>query len=307
MPEHRLQDSLQRARGGSSASAVSAVLCPPIPCNHFHFRLLSVPCMDPYAATTRRAGHRTRKKSVLLSFAQIWLPLPIPASDARSNFHPAPSFEGTGSDPITPPARSDATGDEHHRRIVDAIHDHGWSEQDNFLPPDLTLALALECAALAAAGTLTMARVGHGAARSLQRDVRGDRIQWLEAGQSEARDRYLAIMEMLRIALNRGLFLGLEEYESHFAYYAPGASYLRHRDQFRDDDSRTVSIIVYLNTDWLPEHGGALRLHPEGLNTKDISPVGSRITVFLSADMLHEVLPATRDRMSLTGWFRRRS
>ncbi|KDP84674.1 2OG-Fe(II) oxygenase [Cupriavidus sp. SK-3] len=206
-----------------------------------------------------------------------------------------------------PPARFDAPGDEYYRRIVDAIHDHGWSEQDNFLPPDLTLALALECAALAAAATLTMARVGHGAAGSLQRDVRGDRIQWLEAGQSEARDRYLAIMEVLRIALNRGLFLGLEEYESHFAYYAPGASYLRHRDQFRDDDSRTVSVIIYLNADWLPEHGGALRLHPEGLSTQDISPVGSRIAVFLSADMLHEVLPATRDRMSLTGWFRRRS
>lgn len=170
-----------------------------------------------------------------------------------------------------PPARFDAPGDEYHRRIVDAIHDHGWSEQDNFLPPDLTLALALECAALAAAATLTMARVGHGAAGSLQRDVRGDRIQWLKAGQSEARDRYLAIMEVLRIALNRGLFLGLEEYESHFAHYAPGASYLRHRDQFRDDDSRTVSVIVYLNADWLPEHGGALRLHPEGLSTQDIS------------------------------------
>jgi SM-20-related protein len=47
---------------------------------------------------------------------------------------------------------------------VDAIHDHGWSEQDNFFPPDLTLALALECAALATAGTLTLARVSHGAA-----------------------------------------------------------------------------------------------------------------------------------------------
>ena len=152
-----------------------------------------------------------------------------------------------------------------------------------------------------------MALVGQGATRSLQPDVRGDRIQWLEAGQSEARDQYLAIMEMLRIALNRGLFLGLEEYESHFAYYAPGASYQRHRDRFRDDDSRTVSVIVYLNSDWLPEDGGALRLHPEGLSTQDISPVGSRIVVFLSADMLHEVLPATRDRMSLTGWFRRRS
>ena len=114
-------------------------------------------------------------------------------------------------------------------------------------------------------------------------------------------------METLRIALNRELFLGLDEYESHFAFYAPGASYMQHRDRFRDDDSRTVSVIVYLNADWLPEHGGALRLHPEGLSTRDISPVGSRIAVFLSADMLHEVLPATRDRLSLTGWFRRRA
>lgn len=205
------------------------------------------------------------------------------------------------------PAHFDAPGDEGHQRILDALHDHGWSEQDNFLPPDLTLSLALECAALAAAGTLTLARVSQGAARSLRPDVRGDQIHWLEAGQSEACDRYLAIMEMLRIALNRGLCLGLEEYESHFAFYAPGASYLRHRDQFRDDDSRTVSVIVYLNADWLPEHGGALRLHPEGLCMRDISPVGSRIAVFLSADMLHEVLPATRDRLSLTGWFRRRA
>jgi SM-20-related protein len=205
------------------------------------------------------------------------------------------------------PAHFDASGDERHRRIVDAVHDHGWSEQDNFFPPDLTLALALECAALAAAGTLTLARVSQGAASSLQPDVRGDWIHWLEAGQSEACDQYLAIMETLQIALNRGLFLGLDEYESHFAFYAPGASYMQHRDRFRDDDSRTVSVIVYLNADWLPEHGGALRLHPEGLSAQDISPVGSRIVVFLSADMLHEVLPATRDRLSLTGWFRRRA
>ncbi|CAG4897574.1 2OG-Fe(II) oxygenase [Paraburkholderia saeva] len=204
------------------------------------------------------------------------------------------------------PACFDTPGDEQHQRIVDAIHDHGWSEQDNFFPPGLTLALGLECAALATAGMLTFAGVSQGAARSLQPDVRGDQTQWLEAGQSEACDQYLAIMEMLRIALNRGLFLGLEEYESHFAYYPPGASYLRHRDRFRDDDSRTVSVIVYLNADWLPEDGGALRLHPEGLSMRDISPVGSRIAVFLSADMLHEVLPATRDRMSVAGWFRRR-
>jgi SM-20-related protein len=28
--------------------------------------------------------------------------------------------------------------------------------------------------------------------------------------------------------------------------------------------------------------------------------------VFLSADLPHEVLPASRERLSLTGWFRRR-
>jgi SM-20-related protein len=205
------------------------------------------------------------------------------------------------------PAHSDVPADEGHPLILDALHDHGWSQQDNFLSPELTLSLALECAGLAAAGTLALARVSQGAARSVNREIRADRIHWLEAGQSAACDSYLAIMETLRIALNRRFFLGLEEYESHFAFYAPSASYAQHRDQFRHDDSRMVSVVVYLNADWLPEHGGALRLHPEGLSMRDIAPVASRIAVFLSADMLHEVLPATRERLSLAGWFRRRA
>jgi SM-20-related protein len=50
-----------------------------------------------------------------------------------------------------------------------------------------------------------------------------------------------------------------------------------------------------------------LRLHPDGKCTEDISPLGSRLVLFLSATMLHEVLPATRDRLSLAGWFRRRA
>ncbi|MFL9870788.1 2OG-Fe(II) oxygenase [Paraburkholderia megapolitana] len=204
-------------------------------------------------------------------------------------------------------AHSDAPRDEGHRQILDTLQEHGWSEQDNFLPHDLTLALAQECAGLAASGALALARVSQGAARALQPEIRGDRIRWLDAGQSAACDQYLAIMETLRTALNRRFFLGLEEYESHFAFYAPGDSYRQHRDQFRHDDSRIVSVVVYLNADWLPHHGGELRLHPEGSSMRDILPVGSRIAVFLSADMLHEVLPATRDRLSLTGWFKRRT
>ena len=115
------------------------------------------------------------------------------------------------------------------------------------------------------------------------------------------------MMDDLRLALNRALFLGLDGYESHFACYAPGASYQRHLDRFRDDDSRTVSVVIYLNPDWRMEQGGALRLHTDGGAASDIAPEGSRLVLFLSADMPHEVLPATRDRLSLAGWFRRRA
>lgn len=191
-------------------------------------------------------------------------------------------------------------------RMTDSLSEHGWSQQNIFLPADLTLELAAECRALELAGALNLAAVGRGAAQAVRSDIRGDQILWLKAGQSPACDRYLLIMETLRVMLNRVLFLGLDEYESHFAFYAPGASYLPHLDRFRDDDSRTVSVVIYLNHDWLPEQGGALRLHPAGQCSEDIAPLGSRLVLFLSADMLHEVLPATRDRISLAGWFRQR-
>jgi SM-20-related protein len=183
---------------------------------------------------------------------------------------------------------------------------HGWSQQKLFLPADLTLALAAECGLLSAAGALKPAGVGRGATQAVRSDIRGDRIAWLKAGQSAACDRYLRIMETLRVSLNRNLYLGLDEYESHFAFYMPGAAYLKHLDRFRDDDSRTVSAVIYLNDNWLPGEGGALRLHPHGKCTEDIAPLGGRLLLFLSADMQHEVLPATRDRLSLAGWFRRR-
>lgn len=193
------------------------------------------------------------------------------------------------------------------QRAGDDLIKHGWSQQNLFLPKALTIALAAECHLLQDSGTLRLAAVGRGNVSAVLPTLRGDRIAWLQAGQSVACDSYLTIMEALRVTLNRMLFLGLDEYESHFAFYAPGTSYLQHLDRFRDDDRRTVSVVIYLNADWLPEQGGALRLHPDGKCTEDISPLGSRLVLFLSADMLHEVLPATRNRLSLAGWFKRRA
>jgi SM-20-related protein len=191
-------------------------------------------------------------------------------------------------------------------QIVDDLATRGWSQQNIFLPQDLTRALAAECRKRAAEGELAPAAVGRGPSSEIREGIRGDHIQWIEPGQAEVCDSYLGLMDSLREALNRGLFLGLEDFESHFAMYPPGAFYLKHVDRFRDDDRRMVSAVVYLNDAWLPEQGGQLRMYLDEGAQYDVVPIGGCLVVFLSGEVPLEVLPASRERLSLTGWFRRR-
>jgi len=190
--------------------------------------------------------------------------------------------------------------------LIDDLAACGWSLQPSFLSEDWTHALAAECRRRDAEGTLAPAGVGRGEEQAVREGIRGDQIQWLEQGQAEVCDRYLALMDELRQTLNRELFLGLEEFECHFALYPPGAFYRTHLDRFRDDDSRAVTAVVYLNPDWQPADAGELRLHFVDGSQRDIAPLGGDLLVFLSGDFPHEVLVTRRDRLSLTGWFRRR-
>ena len=190
--------------------------------------------------------------------------------------------------------------------LLDDLAEQGWAIVANALPVDLTLELAQECRARANQGALQPAGVGRGSAHGVQEGVRGDHIQWLEPGQCAAGDRYLAMLDDLRGQLNQALYMGLEDYEGHFALYPPGTFYQKHLDRFRDDDRRAVSAVFYLNSDWQPEQGGALRLYLADGRERDVLPEAGTLVVFLSADLPHEVLPATRERLSLTGWFRRR-
>lgn len=191
--------------------------------------------------------------------------------------------------------------------VVDALAEKGWSVVPGFLAPDLTRALAQEAESLHAAGRLQAAGTGQGEARAVRPSVRGDAIHWLEpAAATRAQRDYLDRMEALRLAVNRGLQLGLFDLEAHFARYPAGAGYRRHVDVFQADDRRTLSVICYLNEDWRKQDGGALRLHPKSGPAVDILPAGGTLACFLSAAMAHEVRPATRPRLSLTGWFRRR-
>lgn len=188
--------------------------------------------------------------------------------------------------------------------IAQALERQSWCVLPDFFGASLVARLARDCRGRDAAQALAPAATGRGAGRT-QSALRADRTEWFEPAQLHgAQAQYWACMEVLRTGLNRQLMLGLEELEAHYALYPPGGGYARHRDRFRDDDARVVSSVTYLNAAWRDADGGHLRLHlPDG--PRDVAPHGGTLVLFLSADVEHEVLPATRERLSIAGWFRR--
>lgn len=182
------------------------------------------------------------------------------------------------------------------------LADAGWCVVPDLLSAAQTLALADECAAMHAAQLLLPARVGHARAASL---LRGDHTRWfVTEALTPAQRVFVARMEQLRIALSRRLLLGLVDSESHYAVYRPGAGYARHLDCLRASDRRVVSAVFYLNDDWHDSDGGALRLYLADASHRDIYPRAGTLLLFLSAEFEHEVLPATRDRLSIVCWMR---
>ena len=194
--------------------------------------------------------------------------------------------------------------------ITETLARDGYAVVPNFIEAAGCAALIAEGQAQVAAGLLRKAGIGQGDEYSLRREIRSDHILWLDDPTAAAMQRqYLALLEAYRQEVNRQLFLGLFEFEGHLALYPPGSFYKRHLDRFREDDRRTVTAILYLNNDWKEEDGGQLRFYPNGESTQeyiDVLPEAGTFVTFLSHDYWHEVLPGSRERMSLTGWFKRR-
>ena len=196
-------------------------------------------------------------------------------------------------------------------RICAAIANEGCAIEADFLPQATVAALADEAHAQDAAGEFHAAGVGRGSARVQRSDIRGDRILWLDQGSASAvQQPFWQALDALRAALNEKLLLGLFSFEAHYALYPPGAFYRRHRDQFRGaavpSDIRVISCAMYLNENWALANGGALRIY-DGERVHDVLPAAGTLVCFLSDRFEHEVLPATRERLALTGWFRRRA
>lgn len=190
---------------------------------------------------------------------------------------------------------------------VEALARQGWALLPDVLPPACREVLRAEAEALQAAGAFAPARVGRAAGLTRETALRGDELCWLEPAHP-AGGRYLAWLEDLRQMLNRELFLGIQEFEAQYAHYPVGAFYKTHVDRHRDSNARVISAVFYLNPDWPADAGGEIVMYDaEGRPLFRQAPAGGTLLLFRSADMPHEVLPATRERWSIAGWFRTRA
>ena len=149
------------------------------------------------------------------------------------------------------------------------------------------------------------AHIGRGTDKTQMSSVRGDVINWLD--ETDHTDQaYLVWMNKLRIGLNAILYLGLFDFECHYAIYGAGLGYAKHLDVFNGSRNRILSTVLYLNDDWHPGDGGELVLYePAGLDVlATVIPKYGTMILFLSESFPHEVLISNHRRRSIAGWFR---
>jgi SM-20-related protein len=194
--------------------------------------------------------------------------------------------------------------------IAHNLVDKGYSISLDALPKNLTSLLLQQINELA---DENFKRAGIGRAKDhvINDAIRTDEICWI-TGNTQASGAWIKWARSLQNYLNEHLFLGLFSFESHFSHYGKGDFYKLHKDAFKGEGNRVLSVVVYLNQDWSLKDGGELIIYPEqapdsgmiASNKIMVIPNVGTVVVFLSEEFPHEVLPALRDRYAIAGWFR---
>ncbi|CAH1537207.1 SM-20-related protein [Vibrio rotiferianus] len=185
-------------------------------------------------------------------------------------------------------------------KLIDALSTHGYYIWDDFISQEEVAELR-DCIP----DDWKKARIGRNDDVTRIETIRSDKIQWLKRDMGAPVASFLDKMEEIRLEANRHFFLGLFEYEAHFAKYEKGDFYQKHLDCFKGNENRRLTTVFYMNESWSEEDAGELVVYD--LNDNEIAtipPRSGRLFVFLSEQFPHEVLPTNAERSSIAGWFR---
>ena len=193
-------------------------------------------------------------------------------------------------------------------RLLDELSESGWALMPQAIDDIDSSALASDLDRQWSEGRFKNAHVGQGFEQSEHKKIRSDKIHWLSEDDPELSIQYwLNEVRDLTTALNENLFLSLSAYDCHFACYDPGDFYQKHRDRFRNNPERILSVILFLNKDWLAKDAGELIIfdneNPERI-AAEIKPENGSMVIFRSDKIFHEVRTTKRRRLSLTGWLK---
>lgn len=194
-------------------------------------------------------------------------------------------------------------------RIVEAIAATGCYVGESVIDAPLVIALRARLQLLHKRADLQAGQVGRATRRTSTTELRGDSIAWFNQDALDpAEMRAMERINTLRALLNKHLYIGATNTECHYARYPVGAFYKTHLDRFGDHNLRVVSLVFYLNAHWRDTEGGELLIHhPSDKRIERVLPRSGTMVAFLSDQFPHEVLPATRPRLALSGWMRRRA
>ncbi len=175
---------------------------------------------------------------------------------------------------------------------------------NEFLSSDLAFHLKTNLLALYENEALKLAGLANTHLFVHDKEIRSDKIFWLDkADNNHYEQQFFDLMDAFVLYLNRTCFTGIKSYEFHYALYEKGAFYKKHIDQFKSDNSRVFSMIIYLNEGWSEQDGGELKLY-QGTEIQIIFPENQKCVFFKSNEIEHEVLVTNTSRMSITGWLK---
>ena len=175
---------------------------------------------------------------------------------------------------------------------------------EDFLSESLSLHLKENLANLYRGNQLRSAGTGESGTVEYNNLFRGDIIYWLDRKNDDVHENiFFDLMDSFVKYLNASCYTGITGYEFHYTLYEEGSFYKKHLDQFRNNDSRKYSMIMYLNNDWKETDGGELCIHDKD-RTQNISPKSGKSVFFRSNELEHEVLVTHKPRMSITGWLK---